>query len=197
MPQYQEYIRRILWKCNYEWKNITPMLFSSHHHQAAMARETMPLVDTSTILYVEHDAPLTPDMEYDWNGIFNLVNSGKANIVRFHFESRIPEEHKYLMLDKEADVIDGVPVIRTAQWSQRPHVASSEYYRDILNTYFSQDSRTMIEDKMHGIVIEDYKRAGRSGWNKHRIMIYAPEGNIKRSYHLDGRGTESKYDMKF
>jgi len=197
IPQYNEYIRRLLWKCNHEWKNVVPVLFSSHHHQAAMARETMPLVDTPTILYVEHDAPLTPDMDYDWNGIFNLVESGKFNVIRFHFEAHIPEVHKYLMLDKSVDVVDGVPLIRTAQWSQRPHVASSDYYRMILNTYFTPESRTMIEDKMHGIVIDDYNKAGRVGWNLHRIAIYAPGDNIKRSYHLDGRGTEAKYDMKF
>ena len=197
IPQYNEYIRRLLWKCNYEWKNVTPILFNSHHHQAAMARETMQLVDTPTILYVEHDAPLTPDMDYDWDGIFNLIESGKFNIIRFHFESRIPEEHKYMMLDKSVDVVDGVPLIRTAQWSQRPHVASSEYYRFILNTYFTPESRTMIEDKMHGIVVEDFNKAGRVGWNNHKIAIYAPGENIKRSYHLDGRGNEAKYEMKF
>ena len=55
----------------------------------------------------------------------------------------------------------------------------------------------MIKDKMHGIVIDDYNKAGRVGWNLHKIAIYAPGDNIKRSYHLDGRGTEAKYDMKF
>jgi hypothetical protein len=33
------------------------------------------------------------------------------------------------------------------------------------------------------------------GWYNWRLWIYTPEGNIKRSYHLDGRGGDPKFEM--
>jgi hypothetical protein len=53
----------------------------------------------------------------------------------------------------------------------------------------------MIEDVVHGLVIEDCRRDAVMGWYAWRLWIYTPEGNIKRSYHLDGRGSDLKYDM--
>ncbi len=89
-------------------------------------------------------------------------------------------------------------MMRTAQWSQRPHLASTAFYRDMIDRYFNPQSRTMIEDVMHGIVHEAYQREGEMGWNLWRLWIYTPETDslgIKRSYHLDGRGADPKYDM--
>ena len=47
-------------------------------------------------------------------------------------------------------------------------------------------SETFIEDKFHGVVQDD-------GWVKHKLWIYHPEGDIKRSYHLDGREGTRKF----
>lgn len=196
-PAYQEYVRRLLWKCNFQWEHVVPMLFATHHHQAAMTREALKAVKTPLILFVEHDTPLTPDHDIDFDGISNVILSKQADMVRFHFEAFIPEEHKYLMLDEVPKMVDGVPMVRTAQWSQRPHVASVEFYKRILENHFSADSRTMIEDRMHGVVVGAFNERRTAGWNEFKIWIYHPEGDIKRSYHLDGRQTDPKYDMKF
>jgi hypothetical protein len=89
--------------------------------------------------------------------------------------------------------------IRTSQWSQRPHIASVAYYRRILDSHFSADAKCFIEDKMHGVLDQAYILDGIAGWNQHRIHIYDPgngNGNMKRSYHTDGRAGERKYDER-
>lgn len=194
---YQEFIKRVLWKCNREWKNVVPIVFQEHMHQVGMARETLKYVITDKILYVEHDAPLTPDLPIEWAGIFRMIDLGVADLVRFHYESFIPKEHEHLMLDKEPKEVCGIKAVRTIQWSQRPHVASTKFYRRILADHFSADAKTFIEDKMYSVVTNAYTRELMQGWNMFKLWIYHPDGQIKRSYHTDGRKDDPKYSMTF
>ena len=93
------------------------------------------------------------------------------------------------MLDHQTGSWQGVPLRRTFQWSQRPHLAPTGYYRRILGE-FPAAPNTMIEDRMHSVCqVEPY--------DHNRLAIYHPDGDIKRSYHLDGRGSEPKFDMVF
>ena len=179
---YDEYKNRILWKCLHEYKNILPIIFDKHSHQSTMMRETIDLVRTSLILYVEGDAPLIVDEPIDWQKCLDLIEYEKANTIRFHFEASIPEPHKHLMFGLE----DGF--MKTSQWSQRPHLSRVAYYRGkILPPLKDQ---VFIEDTTHGLVQEDCKHYG---WESHKLWIYHPEENIKRSYHLDGRQGTRKY----
>ena len=85
----------------------------------------------------------------------------------------------------------------TVQWSQRPHFASTAYYRDVLEQHFTGDSRTMIEDTMHSVVQVAWDRDRQAGWNRHRLGVYCPKGqDIKRSEHLDARGSTPKFGME-
>ena len=185
---YDEYKNRILWKCLHEYKNILPFVFKDHSHQTGMMRETINEIKTPLLLYVEGDAPLTPDLPIDWQKCLDMFEYGKANTIRFHFESTIPNPHKHLMIELEDDFM------KTAQWSQRPHLSRKEYYKDVvlpqcLDKFF-------IEDTFHGAVQDDilpYNSFSQGGWNKHKLWIYHPEGNIKRSYHLDGRKGTRKF----
>jgi hypothetical protein len=79
-----------------------------------------------------------------------------------------------------------------------------------MGRYFGAESRTMIEDVMHGVVqygLPPYREwqtsakvyawriraAERLGdW---RMGVYAPEGSWKRSGHLDARGDDPKFPM--
>jgi hypothetical protein len=65
----------------------------------------------------------------------------------------------------------------------------------MIYNYFHPDSKTMIKDVIHGAVIEDCRKDSIMGWYSWRLWIYHPEGNIKRSYHLDGRGGDPKFEM--
>lgn len=177
---YDEYKNRILWKCLHEWKNVLPIIFDEHSHQTTMMKETIGIINTPAMLYVEGDAPLTPDYEIDWQKCLDMIEYEKANTIRFHFEASIPFEHNHLMLGIE----DGF--MKTIQWSQRPHLSTAKYYRDIVLPF--SDEKTFIEDRFHGKVQDD-------GWDIHKLWIYHPEGNIKRSYHLDGREGTQKFTV--
>jgi hypothetical protein len=185
---YNEYKNRILWKCLHEYKNVLPIIFEEHSHQTTMMRKSINEIQTSLLLYVEGDAPLTPDMPIDWDKCLDLIEYEKANTIRFHHESIIPESHNHLMIGFE----DGF--MKTSQWSQRPHLSRVSYYRDIVLPF--SDEKTFIEDKFHGKVQDDifpYNVFSQEGWDKHKLWIYHPEGNIKRSYHLDGRDGTQKF----
>lgn len=188
---YEEFKRRFLWECynNPSFSNILPLIFDEHMHQVKMAREALKYVNSDNVLYVEQDTPLTPDYEIDWGKCFEFLASGEANVIRFHFEAFVPQEHKHLMI---GEVENGF--LKTYQWSQRPHLITTAYFDSILQKNFTEDAICFIEDKMHGVIQDEVSRFGLNGWYQHRIWIYHPEGSIKRSYHLDGREGEAKWD---
>lgn len=184
---YEEHIRRVLW----EFPDIEPYIFEEHTHQSGMLKAIIEDIKTPMICYVEHDTPLTTDVLIDWGKCGANILLGVFNVIRFHFEARIPEEHKYLMLDDQPKN----DFVRTAQWSQRPHLASTAFYRYVLDTQFSKNSKCFIEDLLHGRLMNDFLKDGELGWNQWRVAIYHPEGgNIKRSYTTDGRAGSKKYD---
>ena len=187
--RYEKYKENALWWINQQL-NITPILFEEHQHQARMTRATLKQVTTPTIMFVEHDTPLVTDCDIEFDKIQKLISDNKADVVRLHHEARIHPDHEHLMVDSEPQ--NGF--LRTAQWSQRPHVANTDYYRMLLAN-IHEDSKTMIEDAIHGLTQTKWLEQGYPGWNEHRIWIYAPEANLKRSYHLDGRGNDPKYEM--
>jgi hypothetical protein len=84
--------------------------------------------------------------------------------------------------------------MKTAQWSQRPHISTVKYYKDFILDACGE--KTFIEDVVHGKIQDDiipYDEFSNDGWEKHKLWIYHPEGNIKRSYHLDGRQGTRKF----
>ena len=185
---YEEHIRRVLWKAS-EW-GITPYIFDEHVHQVGMARKVIDHVFSDFVMYVEQDTPLVTDCAIDIDKIVELITTGDSNLVRLHFEAMVPDEHKHLMIGEPENEF-----LKTVQWSQRPHIASTAFYRRLLSEQFSDKANCFIEDLVHGKVIEDWKKDKEQGWNQWRLHIYHPEGdNIKRSYHTDGRAGAAKYD---
>jgi hypothetical protein len=144
---YDEYKNRILWKCLHEYKNVIPFIFEEHSHQTNMMRETISEIKTPLMLYVEADAPLTPDVAVDWEKCLDMFEYEKANTIRFHFEASIPEPHQHLMFGLE----DGF--MKTSQWSQRPHLTRVSYYKNIVLP--SCKDKFFIEDTFHGKVQDD------------------------------------------
>lgn len=194
VKDYELYINKLLWLTNHKYSKTYPMLHREHFHQVEMAKRAMEHITSPIIMYAEHDTPITPDCDFDWPNLKKCILDGTSNMIRFHFEAHIPEAHKHMMLDDKPKLYNKVPLIRTAQWSQRPHLASSAYYRRVLSDHFTPDARSFIEDKLHSVVYTPYKDGGEMGWQQHRVHIYAPDGNIKRSYHTDGRAGTEKYD---
>lgn len=187
--RYEAYLRRLLWLCQWRWQGVTPIVFDDFQHQANMTRVTLGHVDTPAVLFVEHDTPLVTDWLIDWPALFDAVGD-QLDVIRLHHEAVIVGSHRPLMVDKTPIDFAGAPILRTTQWSQRPHLAAAGYYRRILDDHFPTSGRTMIEDKMHSV-------AQVEGWHAHRIGLYAPGENLKRSWHLDGRGDDPKFECRF
>lgn len=198
---YDEYLRRLLWLCAHEWENVLPVLMPEWGHQANCTRAALNEVRTALVLFVEHDTPLFGETP-PWAELTRTIHLGVANVIRLHHEGTINPEHRHLMLDPTPTTTPlgasiGVPLIRTVQWSQRPHLAPTWFYRDLIDRYFAPESRTMIEDALHGVVQNDWNVHGSPGWERWRLWLYAPDGDMRRSGHLDSRAGAPKYEMTY
>lgn len=192
---YNEYVRRLLWLTNHRWGRCYPIVADEWMHQANMTRLALDMVRTPTVLFMEHDTPLEQDIPF--GQLVQPIFDGHADLIRLHFESEILGVHRHLMLDREPQMVSGVPLVRTYQWSQRPHLASTLYYRERLDQCVGPDARCFIEDVVIGVVERTYLSDQRYGWYRNRLFIYTPPGNIRRSHHLDGRGEEAKGPQRF
>lgn len=191
---YDEYQRRLLRLCR-RWRNAVPVVADDHQHQANMVRRALELVRTPLVLVVEHDTPLVTDcgpIPFDRMG--EAIQAGEVNSIRLLHEALVLPDYEHLMLEPHPVEIRGVPMRRTMQFSARPHLASTAWYRQMLDTYFAPGCRTFIEDSMHGVVDHAWRTEGAMGWNLWRLAIYEPPGNAKRSLHSDGRAGGEKYD---
>ena len=188
--RYDEYKNHLSSKCTAEWRNVYALRFGEHMHQVGMTREALRvLVNTPLILFVEHDTPIVTDEPIEWEPIMNTCLDGTANMVRLLHEAQILKAHSHLTLDTITH--NGIRLTKTLQWSQRPHVARTDFYKKMLEENFSENANSMIEDRMHG-ACQDQE------WSYSKMMIYNPnDTNIKRSYHTDGREGDEKFDMKF
>jgi hypothetical protein len=182
-----------------DWGDVNFSLFTHFAHQAYMARETLKAVNTPLILFLESDTFFIRDAPIDFAGICRVIRSGALHMVGFHchWEPWILPAHEDLMIDKERYLIDGVPFVRTWQFSARPHVASKDFYRMILNAYFTKDCRCFIEDRMYDVVTSSRNALGDESWHLWKLAYYAPEGSIRRTWTDDGRQGDPKFPMEF
>lgn len=189
--KYAEDLQLLAHMVHHDWGNAILDYNGVWLHQALTSRRALGNVYTTTILAMEHDTPLVTDEAIDIELAIDVVRAGFLDVLRFHHEAAIHPEHRHMMIDHHTRHLLDLPIRRTFQWSQRPFLTTADYYRRVLAANFTIHSRTMVEDKMHSV-------AASNPWAKNRIAIYHPDtGNIKRSYHLDGRGDEPKYDMVF
>jgi hypothetical protein len=198
--QYNEYKNKVLWKCLHEYKNILPIIFDKHSHQTTMMKETIGLVETSLILYVEGDLPLRTDRLIEWQKCFDLIGNDKANVIRFYLREEVPMEHEHMMCGQE-DIF-----LKTVQWSQNPHLALTEYYRKFILPNVKEIN--YIEDEIYGKVQTDCEYLPNQtipsgdvyefkirNWEAHKMFIYYPDkgNNMSRVIHLDGRKSTQKF----
>jgi hypothetical protein len=189
--RYSEYLERLVWLAARDGR-ILPVIHGEHLHQAEMTRRALDLVDSPLVLFVEHDTPLVTDEPIDWPAIEAAARTD-VDLVRFHYEAMVHPEHEHLMLDTVPRDVRGAPLLRTVQWSQRPHLANTGWYRKLLADHFPPGYKGMVEDVMHGVVHNEWREFGLAGWDRYRLAMYAPGGNLKRSLHLDGRGADPKW----
>ena len=191
--QYEEYKQRLA-KCISG--NVQLMLCDEYSQQAKMMRAALETVTTPYVLFCEHDGELVStlnprtyskdtlpqDCEIAWQDITDLLASGGANMVRFYAWDEIYSGHAHLM---HGQIVQGASrFIQTTQYSQWPHIARTDFYKKMLADHFRPDEIRMIEIGMYGPV-------GAAPWTQYRIVIYAPDGNMRRFYHRNGRADEN------
>lgn len=180
---YEEATRRTLWLADKSWGNVCPFVWDCHLHQVGMLRRVIDEIRTPLMLFVEQDTPLYTTETIDWEACSDFILSGEADVVRMYHESAVPEAHTHMMRERKGQFL------RTVQFSARPHLASTTYYKRILTDHFTPEANTFIEDPMHS--------ACQSWPDEHKLWIYAPEGETwLRSRHLDGRAGEDKFESK-
>ena len=185
---YWEYRYRITELCAQRWPGVLLWCSPDHVHQAAVTRELLTKVHTPLILFLEHDTPLVGDAP--WADLAGLVQAEEFHSIRLHYGTQIGDYHEHMMLDRQTEprIYDGVPMVRTYQWSQRPHLASAAWYRWVLDAHSFPG---FVEETMHGVVSSAWQDFGLAGWSRYRLGIYAPAGpepdGMLRSIHLDTR----------
>lgn len=182
---YWEHARRVVWSALHRWDNVAVYVAPGWLHQANLARRLMAEIVSPLVLFVEHDTPFD-GAPIDWPSVRAAVTGDVVDVVRFHHEAQIPESHQGLMRGP----VPGWPLLATAQWSQRPHIARTDWYRSMLAERFDDGDRTMIEDVVHSDAQTDPDRF--------RLAIYSPPaGTLRRTLHLDGRAGRPKHPMSW
>lgn len=174
--------------------SIVPWVADTWMHQANVLRRLLDMVETEVVLVMEHDTPLMGSIPW-WDLLRLVEDYDKLDYLRLHLDWRVHPEHEPLMCGP-VEMHDGVPIRRTAQWSQRPHLANAATYRSTMDVHFPRESRTCVEDRLHGVMLDRWAHFDAPWW-QWPMAIYHPEGNIQRSWHTDGRAGRPKHEMHF
>ena len=177
---YHVFLHRLCMWTNTQF-NVWPFIHPTHQHQSGMMFAALAEVRTPYVLYVEHDTPLEGTIPFA--DVLRTMEAHGLNSMRFLHEVAIPPGSEHLFLDEPRHTFadDHVPWRATIQWSQRPHVARTDWYRQVMADNFALDARTMIEDVMHGIV-QAGTHSGKSNaarmrvaeaWERWRMGVYA------------------------
>lgn len=165
--------------------DLEMIMYSNHEHQSGMMFDTLQRIDTDQLFYMEHDWILSGEIPIE--AMSKTISEGTADLIRVLYPTELPSYYMDMMVDQTPQIVNGIPLTRTFQWSQNPHLASTEFYRRIMNDHFKPNQRSFIENGLNSIVSQAYRE---QGWGKFKTFIYVPEGNTQRCIHLDGRKGE-------
>ena len=174
-PRYEDFLARLQKK----YPDLEIFKAKDHQHQARMTTNTLMHVFTPVILFIEHDMALKGDIPI--KEMCKMITDGKADVVRLLYEDNDLINYTHMMRGKVGNYT------RTMQWSQRPHFAGADYYRRILANYFSPNSKTFIEDRIHGMIEAE------DNWEHHKLWVYTPEIPVQRFTYKDGREDDDKF----
>lgn len=175
-PRYEKFLTRLQKK----YPELEMLRMTEHVHQARATNICLQLVKTPVILFLEHDMAIRGEIPF--KKIVKMITDGKADLVRLLYEDNDLINYTHLWGEKVGDFT------KTMQWSGRPHFASTDYYRRILADHFSPNSKTFIEDRMHGVIEAE------DNWGHNKLWVYTPEPPVNRFKISDGRDGDEKYD---
>lgn len=182
-PAYEAYERRLVDFAEM-WGNVDVVTSPAFVHQSGTLKLGMPLVDTPLVMFVEHDLMLVGDVPFDI--VSKILLDGDVDVVRLYINTELESYHAHMFLDHAAIDIGGLPVLRTWQWSQNPHVARTDYYqREVVDRV--DDRPRYVEEIMSGVLSGLWSRYGDACWNMHKVVVFYPPGDTRRVLHLDGR----------
>lgn len=182
---YEEHIRRVAYHANHNWPEVWLYYTGRWKHQAGTLREVIPLLRPGALLMLEADTPLVG--EIPWADLVSAIYTDDFDVIRLHYDTKIHPDHRYLT--RGTVRAHSRTFEKTVQYSQRPHLTSTRYVSDLLAS-ISPTARTYVEDAVYGPIVN-------SPWEHNRIVIYTPPGDIRRSYHLDGRAGVPKPEFWF
>lgn len=169
--RYDEYMSRLV--------GVAVKRYGMPIHQSGMLVDVLPSIKTQLLLYLEHDWELGHPIE--WAQLESIILSGEAHYVKFYQSNRIHPLHEHMMLERV--IWRGAPLIKTLQYSANPHLASTTWYRTLVESYF-RGRIDYIENLLHGPIAI-------APWADYKLLIYNPvQGDMKRSFHLDGAGSK-------
>lgn len=189
---YEEYKLAANQNADHEgWKSLH-QFHAYPRNQSGMLADALDNTATPLLLYWEHDWELLPDVP--WAELSDLILRGHFNTVKLHAAHRISPYHEYLMEERvmyqEGRQVQcyqegrgpAVGIITTRQWSQNPHLASTEFYREKILPLCA-GKRDFIENIVH-------MKVALSPWSEYKTAIFNPcEGDMFRVRHLDGKNS--------
>jgi len=179
--RYSEFVLRMENLCLTKWKNVRLIVQPDFLHQAQLIAKAVEQIKTPVLLFTEHDQELLP-IYFSFETYANFIAWGTINVVRFMLEDSIKSEWQSFMVGPVEDLEF---LTKTLQWSQRTHLASTEYYRMMLAEHIKPADRCYLEDRLYGQCDD---------WERHRLCIYTPVPPMARIRHTDGRCGDVKFD---
>jgi hypothetical protein len=113
-----------------------------------MLETQLRLVRTPYILYVEDDWEFLDYPPIWWDALIEFLKDGRLNYIRLFAQNRIHPLHEHMM--RERVIWDGVPFILHQQWSQNPHLSTTQFYNDHVLPLCKSNPADYIENVMHG-----------------------------------------------
>ncbi len=175
----EEKYQDFLYAIKDRYSDCTVIAYKENVQQSGMLETALKLVKTPLVFYLEDDWEIHPGIE--WDKLGDIIRSGYCNYIRLYACHRVVPCHEHMMFDRVTAY--GVPLIKTSQFSQNPHLASTQFYLD--QVLPKCGPRDMIENLMHG-------PCASAEWEEYKLCIYNPEWNGSMSVitHLDGKNTQ-------
>lgn len=180
MNNYDEFCKSIATK----YSNTEVVLFPARGHQTGNMATILPMITTPFVFYCEDDWLILPHVL--WEELCELIDQKVYNYIKLHAYPRISPWHEGHMVGRDHHEMGSHHVfcIRTIQFSANPHLASTDWYRQMSERFNFAGRVDFIEEALHGPISQ-------ASWEEYKLAIFNPEyGDFARCLHLDGKGTK-------
>lgn len=163
------------------YENAKVTVFEKRGHQTGNLEAILPEIKTPLLMFCEDDWKILPNIQ--WDRLSELILRGTYNYVKLYPQPRVSPWHEHMMRERDHHEFGSEHVfcIRTVQFSANPHLASTEWYRELYRRHLSNKVE-FIEEVLHGLI-------GQAAWDEYKLAIYNPDaGDMYRCAHLDGKG---------